>query len=89
MAQLTAEQVRREYHLLETTTFLDCAYKGPYPVRSVRAMHEFIEARHLGVLPDGRGDGRPERIEATRGKVARLLGLGFPGSRFSIRNVAA
>ncbi len=75
MAKLTAAQVRREYPVLDKYTFLDCAYKGPYPVRSVQAMHQFIEDRHLGILPDGRLDGRPERFEATRGKVAQLWGV--------------
>ena len=75
MPKLTTEQVRGEFPVLATTTFLDCAYKGPYSRRSVAAMREFIERRHTGILPDGRGDGRPERIEGTRANVAKLLGV--------------
>ena len=75
MNPLTPEQVRAEYPVLQTTTFLDCAYKGPFPTRSARAMRDYIEARHHRILPDGRRNGRDERIQDTRVKVAPLLGV--------------
>lgn len=75
MTRLTPEQARAEFSVLQTETFLDWSYKAPYPARSVRAMLEFMERRHTSILPDGRGDGRPDSFERIRSKIARLLGV--------------
>ena len=75
MALLTPQQVRVEFPITRSCTYLDSAYHGPFPTRAASAMQEFVAGKSERPFPNGRQDVVLERVTAIRKKVAALLGV--------------
>lgn len=95
MSVLTPGQVRSEFPITESCTYLDSAYWGPYPRRSAEAISDFVQKRSTTAFPFGRADQDRVFVDEVRSKVAGLLGASpeevwFPrGTTDALGTVAA
>lgn len=74
MPVLTARQIREEFPITKSCTYLDSAYWGPYPRRTAEAISDFVQQRSLKAYPFGRADRDRVFVDKVRSKVAGLLG---------------
>lgn len=91
---LQPSDIRQEFPITARCVYLDSAYWGPYPARSVRAMSEFARRRSEIPFPDGRADAERKIVDQVRRRIGKLLGVSeqeiwFPRGTTDAINAAA
>ena len=75
MTTLTVDELRAEFPINESCTYLDSAYWGPYPKRTADAISDFVRKRSEQPYPFGRADEDRVFVDGVRSKMADLLNV--------------
>ena len=75
LANLTAEELRAEFPVHDSYTYLDSAYWGPYPKRTSDAISDFVQKRSTMAYPFGRADEDRVFVDEVRSKMAKVLNV--------------
>lgn len=75
MTNLTAEELRAEFPVHDSYTYLDSAYWGPYPKRTSDAITDFVQKRSTMAYPFGRADEDRVFVDGVRSKMAKVLNV--------------
>ena len=75
MTTLTVDELRAEFPINESCTYLDSAYWGPYPKRTADAISDFVRKRSEQPYPFGRAEEDRVFVDGVRSKMADLLNV--------------
>ncbi len=75
MTTLTVDELRAEFPINESCTYLDSAYWGPYPKRTADAISDFVRKRSEQPYPFGRAEEDRVFVDGVRSKMADVLNV--------------
>ena len=75
MTKLTVDELRAEFPVVKSCTYLDSAYWGPYPQRTADAIADFVRKRSETPYPFGRAEEDRVFVDSVRSKMADVLNV--------------